>query len=48
MNSSRGIIAAYKKEPYASRFGPEQFGEASRQAVIDMIEDINGALQARG
>ena len=48
VNSSRGIIAAYKKEPYASRFGPEQFGEASRQAVIDMIEDINGALQARG
>lgn len=48
VNSSRGIIAAYKKKPYASRFGPEQFGEASRQAVIDMIDDINGALQARG
>ena len=36
---------AYKKEPYA-KFGPEHFGEASRQAVIDMIADIDGALQA--
>ncbi len=46
VNSSRGIIAAYKKEPYA-KFGAENFGEASRQAVLDMIADINGALQAR-
>lgn len=46
VNSSRGIIAAYKKEPYA-KFGAEHFGEASRQAVIDMIEDIRGALERR-
>ena len=45
VNSSRGIIAAYTKEPYA-KFGPEHFGEASRQAVLDMIADIDGALQA--
>lgn len=43
VNSSRGIIAAYKKEPYA-KFGPEHFGEASRQAVIDMVADINSVL----
>jgi orotidine-5'-phosphate decarboxylase len=43
INSSRGIIAAYKQEKYAS-FGAENFAQASRQAVIDMIEDINGAL----
>ena len=43
VNSSRGIIAAYKQEAYA-KFGPEQFGEASRAAVEDMIKDINGAL----
>jgi orotidine-5'-phosphate decarboxylase len=43
VNSSRGIIAAYKQEKYAS-FGAENFAQASRQAVIDMIEDINGAL----
>ena len=46
VNSSRGIIAAYKKEAYA-KFGAEHFGEASRQAVIDMIEDIRGALERR-
>lgn len=43
VNSSRGIIAAYKQEKYA-KFGPENFAEASRQAVVDMREDINGAL----
>lgn len=43
VNSSRGIIAAYKQEKYAS-FGSENFADASRQAVIDMIEDINGAI----
>ena len=46
INSSRGIIAAYKKEAY-SRFGAERFAEASRAAVIDMLEDIRGALAKR-
>lgn len=43
VNSSRGIIAAYKQEKYA-KFGPEHFAEASRQAVVDMIADINSVL----
>jgi orotidine-5'-phosphate decarboxylase len=43
VNSSRGIIAAYKQEVYAG-FGAEAFADASRQAVLDMIKDINGAL----
>ena len=43
VNSSRGIIAAYQKDDYA-RFGAEHFAEASRQAVLDMLADINGAL----
>ena len=43
INSSRGIIAAYKNEKYAS-FGPENYADASRQAVIDMREDIQNAL----
>lgn len=46
VNSSRGIIAAYKQEKYAA-FGAENFADASRQAVVDMIEDINQALQSR-
>ena len=43
VNSSRGIIAAYKQEKY-KQFGPEHFAEASRQAVIDMVADINRVL----
>lgn len=43
VNSSRGIIAAYKQDKYA-KFGPEHFAEASRQAVADMAADINSVL----
>ena len=39
VNSSRGIIAAYKQEKYAE-FGAEGFAEAARAAVIDMKDDI--------
>ncbi len=46
VNSSRGIIAAYKQEKYG-RFGEKNFGEASRAAVEDMIADIKGALENR-
>ncbi len=44
VNSSRGIIAAYKQEKYAS-FGAEGFADASRQAVIDMKEDLRQAWE---
>lgn len=43
VNSSRGIIAAYKQEKY-KKFGAENFAEASRQAVMDMVADINSVL----
>ena len=46
VNSSRGIIAAYKQEAYA-KFGAENYGDASRAAVEAMIADIHGALRAR-
>ncbi len=46
VNSSRGIIAAYKQEKYAS-FGESGYADASRAAVKDMIEDISSALSAR-
>ena len=39
VNSSRGIIAAYKQEKYAE-YGAEGFAEAARVAVIDMKKDI--------
>ena len=43
VNSSRGIIAAYQNEKY-SAFGAENFADASRQAVLDMIADIDQAF----
>lgn len=46
VNSSRGIIAAYRQEKYAE-FGAEHFGDASRAAVEDMVSDIRGALENR-
>ena len=46
INSSRGIIAAYQQEKYA-QFGAANYADASRQAVIDMREDIAQALQGR-
>ena len=46
VNSSRGIIAAYKQEAYA-KFGAENFGDASRAAVEAMVSDIRGALEAK-
>ena len=39
VNSSRGIIAAYQQEAYA-KYGPENYADASRAAVIAMKEDI--------
>ena len=45
VNSSRGIIAAYKQETYA-KYGEENFADASRAAVEDMIADSDGALKA--
>lgn len=45
VNSSRGIIAAYQLEKYAS-FGEENYADAARQAVLDMKADITGALNS--
>ena len=39
VNSSRGIIAAYKKEEYSS-YGDEGYAEAARAATLDMIKDL--------
>ncbi|MCR4610315.1 MAG: orotidine-5'-phosphate decarboxylase [Lachnospiraceae bacterium] len=43
INSSRGIIAAYKNEAYA-KYGEAGYADAARQAVIDMKEDIESAF----
>lgn len=43
VNSSRGIIAAYKQEKYAA-YTEEGFAQASRAAVLDMKEDIREGI----
>ena len=43
VNSSRGIIAAYKQEAY-SIYGEEGYADASREAVLAMKEDLKQAL----
>lgn len=45
ISSSRGIIAAYQQEKYAS-YGAENYADASRAAVLDMREDIARTLAA--
>lgn len=42
VNSSRGIIAAYKQEKY-EQYGEAKFAEAARAAVLDMKEDLKQA-----
>ena len=46
VNSSRGIIAAWKSENY-KQFNDGKVGEASRAAVLDMKKDIADALASR-
>lgn len=44
VNSSRGIIFAFAKEPYASEFGEARWEEAVHQATLAMREDLSGAV----
>ena len=46
INSSRGIIAAYQQEKYAS-YGSTGYADAARAAVLDMKADIASALAKR-
>ncbi len=41
VNSSRGIIAAYKED---ERFDDIHYADAAREAVIRMKGDINGSV----
>jgi len=44
VNSSRGIIAAYKSEKYKNQYTEREFGKAARQAAIDMRRDLQEVL----
>ncbi|MFW5976490.1 MAG: orotidine-5'-phosphate decarboxylase [Bacillota bacterium] len=45
INSSRGIIFAYTRNPWAKKYNEKQFARAAREAVIAMKESINTALK---
>ena len=44
VNSSRGIIAAWKQEKYVG-YGEEGYADAARQAVLEMAQDLRGVLK---
>ena len=44
VNSSRGIIGAYQSDKYKEIYPESNFADAARAAVLDMKEDIAGAL----
>jgi orotidine-5'-phosphate decarboxylase len=44
INNSRGIIFAYKNEPYKTKFKLKDFHLAAREAAIKMREDLLSAL----
>lgn len=44
VNSSRGIIAAYKNVKYKGEFDENQYALAARKAVLDMKVDIQSVL----
>ena len=44
VNSSRGIIAAYKSKEYTEKYSEKDFAAAARAAAIKMRDDINSEL----
>jgi orotidine-5'-phosphate decarboxylase len=46
VNSSRGIIFAHARSPYAERFGPSRWQEAVEAATRDMIEQLRAETPA--
>ncbi|MDF2839656.1 MAG: orotidine 5-phosphate decarboxylase, subfamily 2, partial [Clostridia bacterium] len=44
VNSSRGIIAAYKSKEYSEKYSEKDFALAARAAAIKMRDDINHEL----
>lgn len=48
VNNARDLIFAYKNEPYKLKYRPEEFDQASRQAAIDMRDDIVKNLREAG
>ncbi|MFC1852739.1 orotidine-5'-phosphate decarboxylase [candidate division CSSED10-310 bacterium] len=45
INSSRGIIHAYRQEPYARKYGEEQYQQAIAESLQTMIRQVDQILQ---
>jgi orotidine-5'-phosphate decarboxylase len=45
VNNARGIIFAYKNEPYKSNFKPKEFHLAARKAALEMEKDLSRTLK---
>lgn len=45
VNSSRGLMCAYKSDRWKEKYSEEQFAEATRAEAIRMREDLNQAIQ---
>lgn len=48
VNNSRGIIFAYTREPFKSKYKAEEFDIAAKEAALSMRDDIVGALRNAG
>ena len=46
VNNSRGILFAYKQEPYAKTYGERDFAGAARAATLAMAAELKTALAA--
>jgi orotidine-5'-phosphate decarboxylase len=44
VNSSRGIMCAYRNEKWVNDFSPEEFDKAARAEIIRMRDDINSVV----
>lgn len=47
VNNSRGIIFAFKQEPFAKSHGERDFAGAARAAVLKMAEELNAVIKRR-
>ncbi len=45
INSARGIIFAYSREPWSEEYEEDEYGQAARAAAIQMRDEINQALE---
>ena len=45
VNSSRGLMCAYKSDMWKDKFSEEQFAEATRAEAIRRRDELNSAIR---